>query len=167
MDCVPLETRYGVPFRLHLMRYDPCRHPFSHWTTARVCFPQLQRWVIFNDEVRRKLSFDSPGMTAGSPRVPRTTAVPAPPPTPAPMAAPLPPPAIAPITAPAPAPIPIFLTSFFFVVLAFVIYALVEMGVVRPSAKVNRLSLTLNEATPLTRPPGSELTITPSTVAPF
>ena len=40
------------------------------------------------------------GMTAGSPRVASTAAVPAPAPTPAPIAAPFPPPAMAPTTAP-------------------------------------------------------------------
>ena len=37
----------------------------------------------------------------------------------------------------------------------------------RPSAKVKRFNFTVIEATPLTRPPGSELAITPATVAPL
>src|SRR5262249_58498829 len=63
------------------------------------------RSVIVTGERSENRNCDSPPILAGSPRVARTTAVPAPPPTPAPIAAPAPPPAIAPISAPAPAPI--------------------------------------------------------------
>src|SRR5262245_22502631 len=106
-------------------------------------------------------------MTAGSPRVAMTTPVPPAPPAPAPIAAPLPPPAIAPIAAPMPAPIPIFMASFFVELFACLVHEFVAISIFRPSASVSFSNLTLITATPLTRPPGSALTIVPSTGAPF
>src|SRR5262245_41241672 len=81
-------------------------------------FLRIQRFVTVIGDWRRKVNWDSLGITAGSPRVASTSPVPAPPPAPAPIAAPLPPPAMAPIAAPMPAPMPIFIASFFFVPLA-------------------------------------------------
>jgi hypothetical protein len=128
---------------------------------------KAHRFVTIIGAVSLKVNCDSLGMTAGSPLVASTMPVPPAPPTPAPMAAPLPPPAIAPIAAPMPAPIPILAASFFFELLACCVYELVEISTRRPSASVMLSRRTAIEATPLTLPPGSELTTTPSTGAPF
>src|SRR5215831_11198549 len=82
------------------------------------------------------------------------------------MAAPLRPPASAPIRAPTPAPPMIFSASFVLVVFACWVKALVDTSILRPSARVSRRNATVIDATPLTRPPGSELSTTPSTGAP-
>src|SRR5262249_38170035 len=51
--------------------------------------------------------------------------------------------------------------------LASLVYRVVSRFTLRPSARVKLSNLTEIKAVPFTRPPGSELTTTPSTGAPF
>ena len=87
------------------------------------------------------VSTDSLSITAGSPRVASTAAVPAPAPAAAPIAAPCPPPAIAPTMAPIPLPAAIFSASFFFVAGASLTKVLVAMSMERASVVI-RVSCT-------------------------
>lgn len=114
----------------------------------------------------RKRMRVSVAMTAGPPRVARTTPVPAPAPAPAPIAAPLPRPAMAPIAAPIPEAMATLPTSFFVSSAPAREKEEVFTSTLWPSAVVKRVRATVRLATPFTRPARLTLVTRPSTREP-